>query len=152
MPKSEGFTPDPHSNADAREAERLRAINRAPEPIRDLFRRDLISKGAAVSLGTIARDTNSEKAAAIAEATAAVVAIVEAKNPTTPAEKRKVRREVNAVVRDRMSLARSTVAPKPPASLDGLASVVAAIRSVHMTRSQLLTLRAEIDNLLSEIA
>lgn len=36
--------------ADA-EAERLRAINRAPEPARDLFRADLMSKGVAVATG-----------------------------------------------------------------------------------------------------
>lgn len=119
-----------------KEAKRLRAINRAPEPARDLFRSDLMSKGVAVALGTTARDIKPEKAAAIAEATAAAVAIVETKKPTTPAEKRKVRREVDAVVRERLG------AKKP----DPLDRVLGALKALE--RDALLRLRDEIDRLL----
>jgi hypothetical protein len=58
------------------EAERLRAINRAPEPAIDLFRRDLLSKGVAVAMGTTARDTDPQKAARIAVATQAALEVV----------------------------------------------------------------------------
>jgi hypothetical protein len=51
-------------DAQDREVKKLRAINRAPEPIADLYRRDLISKGTAVALGTTKRDTSPTKARA----------------------------------------------------------------------------------------
>jgi hypothetical protein len=120
------------------EAERLRAINRAPEPAQDLFRRDLMSKGVAVALGTTKRDTKPEKASVIAEATAAAVSIVESRKPATPAEKRKVRREVDAVVRERLGMER-------PSTFD---RAVAAARV--LTINDLRKLRTEIDRLIRE--
>lgn len=131
-----------HSPADAREAEKLRAINRAPEPIRDLFRQDLIGKGAAVALGTTARDTSPEKAAEVAAVTASVVAFVETKNPTTAAQKRKCAREVNAIVRERLG-------KRDPedARID---RVVGALRG--LSRAQLLRIRDEINSLLERAA
>ncbi len=133
---SETVSAPQHSDAVAREAEKLRAINRAPEPARDLFRRDLMSKGTAVALGTTARDTKPEKAAQIAEATAAAVSIVETRKPVSMSEKRTVRREVDAAVREKLG-------KTAPSAIDRVLGAIEAL-----SREDLLHLRTEIDRLL----
>ncbi len=135
--------PERFSDADDKEAKRLRAINRAPEPIKDAFRSDLIGKGVAAKLGAVEFDTVPEKAAQRAQTVAKVAEVIAAKSPKTPAEKRKVAREVNAIVREELG------EKKDP--------VVELVRVVEravakFTHEQRVMFRAQLAHLLSKEA
>jgi len=74
---------------------RLRAINRAPEAIRDLYKQSLIGQKEAAQLGP--KDPEPEQAARIVEIAREAVAVSAAPGPAKAVQKR-----VNAVVRERL--------------------------------------------------
>ena len=98
-PHDEGNGVPPHATR-----ERIRAIDRAPKQVGDLFERDLIGVAEAAKLGpaTHVVAKKPEMVERVYDATEKAVAIVDAAKPTTPAEKRKTARKVNAVVREAM--------------------------------------------------
>lgn len=78
---------------------RLRAIaERSPEPVRELYRDDLIGAKEAAALGP--KNPSPEEAARVTEIANAAKAIAKEKAPKTPAERRKVKKEINAKVRE----------------------------------------------------
>jgi len=110
-------------------AERLRAVSRASEPVRDLYVKGLIGVVAAASLGPVPKKPKGkgrgkgkpvdepaidpDVAARIVEATNAAVAVVSAASaPTSETEKRRLQRSVNAAVRTAMSV--TAPDPVPP--------------------------------------
>lgn len=92
------------TNADKRQANRLRATARAPEPARELYRQGLLGVNEAAALGPLDRDTNPEKAALTTEAAlAAVEAIKDEPEPKTATDKRRLQRKANEAVRTVMN-------------------------------------------------
>jgi hypothetical protein len=109
----EGPLPDRHEK-------RLRAIaERAPEPVRDLYREGLIGAKEAAALGP--KNPTPEQAAKVTEVAIAAKELATKTKPKTDAEKRKVQREVNERVREALGrqedptdLAAKALAKVPP--------------------------------------
>lgn len=81
--------------------EYLRAINRAPDAVKDLYRSDLIGQKEAAKLGP--KNPAPHLAAQVAEVAQTAVAVVKASPvPKTEPEKRAVARKVNETVRKGM--------------------------------------------------
>jgi hypothetical protein len=111
---------------------RNRAINRAPEPIRDLYTAGLIAQPLAAKLGP--KNPTPEAAARVTEI--AQVASETAKalpKPTTRTEARAVQRQVNAKVRELLGEPEPTPAERVVRAFEKLAddrvtAIVAAVR------------------------
>lgn len=81
-----------------RHTERLRAIaERAPEPVRALFRDDLIGTKEAAALGP--KNPTPEEAARVTAVAIEAAKVAEASPTKTPKEKRETKQKVNATVR-----------------------------------------------------
>jgi len=114
-PEDSLFTPA----APAHEA-RLRAIaERAPEPVRELYRDGLIGAKEAAALGP--KNPTPEEAAKVTEVAIAAKQVATEAKPKTPKEKMAVKKTVNAVVRemtgrepDPVALAANALAKVPP--------------------------------------
>ena len=81
-----------------RGTERIRAIaERAPEPVRELYREGLIGAKEAAALGP--KNPTPEEAARVTGVAIAAREVARAEQPKTEREKRNVQKKVNAVVR-----------------------------------------------------
>lgn len=79
----------------------LRAIaERAPEPVRELFKADLIGAKEAAALGP--KNPTPEEAAKVTAIAIEAKGVAAEAKPKTPPEKRATQRKVNALVRDRL--------------------------------------------------
>jgi len=93
----DSYPKDKNVRAPAQEA-RLRAIaERAPEPVRDLYRDGLIGAKEAAALGP--KNPTPEEAAKVTAVAIEARDVARAEKPKTEREKRTVQRKVNAVVR-----------------------------------------------------
>jgi hypothetical protein len=88
-----------NSFPDREKASRVRAILRAPEQVRDLYRADLIGQKEAAKLGP--KNPTPEEAAKVTEVAIAVTDVVKtAPRPESPRAKRDIQRKVNMKVRE----------------------------------------------------
>jgi len=93
-------SPPGAENADTPDVDtRLRAILRAPEQVRDLYRADLIGQKEAARLGP--KNPTPEESAKVTEVAIAVADVVKtAPKPATSRAKRDIQRQVNKTVRE----------------------------------------------------
>lgn len=119
-----------------KKAKRLRAVLRSPEPVQAAYRSGLIGQVEAAKLGP--RDPEPERAARIVEVTRAIAPIVERAKAAPKPERAKIKREVNAKVREMLG-----AKPKPYARLlaalmelssDDLRAVIANARRLLAER------------------
>lgn len=99
-----------HSPAPAREAETLRAINRAPEPVRALYTSGLLGQKEAAKLGPKRKDKDPAVAARVTEIALELAADAKKLDASTDALKEQAKRALNVKARALLGIQRDRIA------------------------------------------
>ncbi len=97
-----------HSLADERQAERLRAINRAPEPARDLYKAGLLGQKEAAKLGP--KNATPEQAARVTEVARDLATEARLLDTNSEKTKREAQRALNVKARELLGIRKDKIA------------------------------------------